>query len=428
MGLLSKNIRRDDIWSPWTSYPMAMGEFRGIKYLVQVLGYYAANPTGHYGLPVEFFNHELTDLDIANDEQIANFCSQWGPVFCPFLGSPARFDESKTRFESNELLEEAITNQIKDKEGPREKICKKLVESKMIEFELKRNPEYFHARFQKEIEKEASLNLLSRKEIDAVAKSAYLQTQLFEEDLAGKFEGTGTYPGKIISLDEVRCVLEMMQSIAQVFPMLDSQSSTQEVIAALETIANTPEGRCPEISRKVSSIRLQSKAGANDEEILESQVKELNSWLDIALCYFNECLWPLHKKALRTDDEDLSRRTDSTIGLSLQNAICMQLYFELDDENEWHECAYPKCNRIFKYQRYSSTPLYYPKGLHGGALYCCKKHTTYANRQYARNLRKVAFALAGNGCTRDRVCSILRTEFDGIPQTRIDDLLDEIFN
>ena len=46
-------------------------------------------------LPVEFFSHQLFDLDLADVDEVVGFCGKWGAVLAPAFSSKQRFIASR---------------------------------------------------------------------------------------------------------------------------------------------------------------------------------------------------------------------------------------------------------------------------------------------------------------------------------------------
>lgn len=475
MGILDKNFFDDALWTSiyWRVLPFERGEIDGIPYLAEIRGYGSPGtktfnriedgkrePTNDKinGLPTEFFNHELKDIDSRDDDQIVQFCSKWG-IFCsPYFNSYSRFLESSDKQYSSALqqyaknqsahlskIESAIAILSKTQNSEANPLAAIKHATKVLlgqeKPEIDRTPfADFRESKMNDIRRETS-NLACNPhdcpvaeylsdECEAVIKSLYLQTEFTQTDIQETFiDAYDVHPGNIISLDEVRCVLEKLQDIAHIFPIMDAFESTNEIlfeITKLIVVDKAPihsealhqiAARVIVASNGILPTKLQDADFRFDES--NDPIPDLNAWTDSAIRYFNMCISPIFRNAIRSRNSDIFPHFDNSGPFSLQNAICIQLYFELDDNVDWVRCSYSKCNRLFKYQRYSPLPHYYQEGRKSRTKYCCRNHSIYASRQSLREAQKTARSLAKVNNDKGTITEVLQDLYPDLNASQI---------
>lgn len=463
MGILDTNFFQDSFWDTklWRVVPLEIGEIDGITYLAEVRGDGSAGMKMASGIPTEFFNHELKSVDTCNDDQIVQFCSKWGILCSPYFNSYSRFIESSNEQYSSALQQYAerqdvhlfrmkaaiaILSKALNTESGGSYLAAIMHAVRVLRGQQEpESDREDYSGFRKSklsaIRSEAARHTYNpygylgpdylHDECEAVVKSLFLQTEFTQTDIRATFiDAYDINPGNIISLDEVRCVLEKLQDIAYIFPIMDAYESIDEILfevtklivvekapihsEALQQVATrviaANDGVLPANS-KVANFRFDK---SNDP------IPGLNAWMGSAIMYFEECISPIYRNAMLSKDPEILPYFTNVGYFTLQNAICIQMYFELDDNAEWVRCSYSKCNRLFKYQRYSSTYHYCQEGRKSKTKYCCRNHNIYANRQNLREAQKTAHSLAKEHAERAAIVEILHDQYPDLDAIQIE--------
>lgn len=462
MGIWDTNFLSDGLWTSisWRAPLFKKGELGGIPFLAEMPSERKLN-----GLPTEFFNHELKDVDSSDGDQIARFCSEWGILCSPCFGSYDRLSESskkqrsatERRHEERQLVHRSriraalaiLGDALNADEGSRLAAMTRAI-GVLRGRKDPVNGWKDYSDFQK-LELGAILadagggayrpcNRLETgflsDEREAVMKSLYLQTEFSQADVQEALaDARDMHPVNVISLDEARCVLEKLQDIAHIFPIMDSYESTNEILFAIaKLIAVDKAAIHSEALHQVAARVVEANGGALPAELGDADFRfdessdplpGLNAWAASAVRYFEECISPIYRNALRSRNPEFLPGFDNQGPFSLTNAICIQLYFELGDGSDWRRCSYSKCDRFFKYQRSTPLPHYYQERRKSGALYCCKNHGIYASRQLVLEAQKTANRMAANGHTKHEIGLFVATNYQGLTSSQSEKVIEK---
>ena len=407
---LATDTKRDGIWPIWSNDAFTLREYDGIEYILEYGGSDAYHHV-HNGLPVEFFNHELLDVDPTNSKSVIDFCTNWGIVFCPFFNSRLEFYDPQDKWI------------VKPSENPPRRPFRHRNKLSYRDFCVA-----FKSRHEQELsafpEKEREF---WSGELDAVAKSAFLHT--IDPEILGVCRGNEyCHSGRVISLEEVRSNIMKLQDIARFFPMVDHY---QEDVSLILEVARAISSRTitahspilQSVSHEVAShfggnIPAALDDAEQEHAFIDGEAARFDEWFKPSLRYFLECLLPIGRNSLRSTGGRIGRLFSANPYFSLQDAICIQLDFQLGDDAPWQICAYEKCQRLFKYQRSTSLPHYYQERRKSGALYCCKNHAIYASRQLVLEAQKAANRMAANGHTKHEIELLVATNYQGLTSSQ----------
>lgn len=372
MGLLSTGIGRKGVWEKWTSNPVIVDEIDGVTCLVCPLTeeesrYLSIAPSRnirspHETFPIEFFNHELRKINPRNDKEVAEFCSKWGTFHSPVgesWNTCLNFVSPTIGGRAQETLlfralKEAHLSCSTYKEF---KEC--ALESLLLDIEKTVGPEQSTAN-----------RVFWTQEAEAIADSAYLQFYHADESPLRL----------IIGMEEVRRALTTLQEIAYFLPAFDRALSLEDIFSDI--------GIWKIQGNSTYSPALLALAHRNENNRPEELLKNLNIWFEQMTTYFGGFLWPIAKRPLmgangakpHLPSTLLAGKPGNLSLFGIQEAICLQLYLEINDSTPWHRCHYSKCGIYFKYQRSNFSDGYLGKEARSDVKYCCRNHSVYATR------------------------------------------------
>lgn len=327
-------------WPAWDVYPVSLVEFKGVECLVEDL---SAEPKRIEGLPLEFFCHELADVDPMSNREVIAFTRNWGVLHSPIFDSWQNFLAYRKRevFSNNErlLYKEADLDQIKDL----------LISEVHIQGFTGQQPV-------------AGKRSFWEKEAVAVAQSKFVQNQRRPK----------RDDGGIIALEEVRRSLINLQETTRIFSYIDGLDTEQEI---LERIVEDYANGLSTLSEHIEDV---GNGICGFEEV--------NNWVDDAGPYLTGYLEPMFWPLVAVSSTDCSNSQTETSRedarrFALAEAIAVQFYYELGDGSPWQTCGYSGCTRYFKYQRQNSVPKYLTSKKRGGTGFCCKSHSVMENRR-----------------------------------------------
>lgn len=356
---LVKGLLSQENWPSWKVFKVHVADYKSIPCLVEDL---SVESIVKKGLPTEFFNHELAEVDALDEQSIVEFVETWGIPHNPFFGSWASF-----------LSYRSQKSQTKDLLSRTQDLA--AIESHFI---TEACSEHFDDRWWGKHEEK----LFWPNEAKAVAKSRYVQTHRRHK----------TGEGGVIALEEVRRSIINLQEITRVMSYIDGIDGEDETLAR---IAADYKNGYPTVSPYIKTI-------GEGLRVFE----KLLGWSAEAGRYLTGCLEPLTWSLVdvcstRAPERPSSIPCEVAASFGLTEAIAIQFYYELCDGNPWQTCRYEPCNRWFKYQRQNTQPHYLTPNKRGGTGFCCKSHSVMENRRLNNAAEKAAKECLLSGSSKE---------------------------
>lgn len=389
MGFIKMGLAEKDDWPAYKIYKTHLINYSDIECIVEDS---TSDPVVVKGLPVEFFCHELPEVNPDDDESLLTFVNKWGIPHSPCFNSWQGFlsyrnegkgrinsliDHAKKMFDSPETLINLLKNALPGAQS-KSSIEKRLTAEAAEEYV---NPRWWGM---------FSETQFWPDEAKAVALSKYVQQN--RRRMSGE--------GGIISAEEVRRSVKNLQEMTRIISYLDGMDEEEKVLHRI--VADFDSGAScvsPYISTICSGIM---------------SFEKVQGFLADAECYLSSCAWPLsgfHLSLGNADQEivDSKNRLNSLFGL--MEAITIQFLYELDDGNPWQSCKCKGCNRWFKYQRQNNEPHYLTPNKHGGTNFCSKSHNVKENRRLSALAEATAVEHSQMGVSSDEAARLMAGNF-----------------
>lgn len=366
---VTKGLPAQDHWPSWNVYPVSLVDYKGICCLIEDL---TAEPVQIEGLPVEFFCHELADVDATNDKELINFVQTWGIPHNPYFDSWPGFLAYRNKKTPIDAAKDVIAGGIRGllyKSSDLSSI-KKLLTTEAYE-------RHFDDRWWGTREEQ----LFWAKEAEVVAQSKFVQNH----------RRHGKNEGGIIAIEEVRHALINLQEITRIFSYIDGLNSEEKI---LERIVEDYNAGKPTLSKYIETVG----GGLGCFE-------KVCAWGVEAGRYLTGFLEPLTWSLVNVFSSETPKCSIGTLledsdRFGLTEAIAIQFYYELGDGNPWQTCGYASCKKYFKYQRQNSEPKYLTPKKRSGTGFCCKSHSVMENRRLNNLAAKTATEYSKKGLSK----------------------------
>ena len=372
------------------------------------------------GLPVEFFSHQLFDLDLADVDAVVDFCGKWGAVLAPTFSSKQRFIASRLH-------------------------NKHLAEGDRLRYE-NAFPTTIHIKDSSSLEtclEAASLSLLSG-------------TAINHESLLDGFKPTvlaSEYARRVFCRDKTAATGGIVSYIEVVYTLLNLQNAVKMIIATdasrgsvyglverlLSDESNSGWARVVEATLSTPEIDpdMRKRLTAN---IIEPDLEQATSFVSLCLSS-SGCLNVWHPERLRAplrsgyeyafvsldplpndieavwDRINPRYRLDPFYEGSLLEGICVQLVNTCNDSELWKCCGNRMCGRPFKYKQPSEASSNKQERKRAG-LYCSDKCSNdWRNRLYAVENKIISNGVAAGKTASDIIAEPELTDefYDIVP-------------
>lgn len=372
------------------------------------------------GLPVEFFSHQLFDLDLTDIDEVVEFCGKWGAVLAPTFSSKQRFIASRLH-------------------------NKHLAKGDRLRYE---NTFPTTVPIHGNSSLEACLNAASQSLLAGTATNHEgLLDGLTPAVLASE------YARRAFCRDKTAAMGGIVSCIEVVYTLLSLQNAVKMVIAAdaakggvsglaerlLSDEADNGWARAVKatLSAPETSLDVRKRLTAN---IIEPDLEQATSFVSLCLSS-SGCLNVWHPERLRAplrsgyeyafvsleplpndiesvwDNINPRYKLDPFYEGSLLEGICVQLVNTCNDSELWKCCGNKMCGRPFKYKQPSEASSSKQERKRAG-LYCSDKCSNdWRNHIYAVENKIISNGVEAEKSTGDIIAELELTDefYDVVP-------------
>ncbi|MBQ6586812.1 MAG: hypothetical protein IJH83_08445 [Coriobacteriales bacterium] len=274
-------------------------------------------------LPVEFFVHQLANLDPNSIMKVMTFCEKWGMITCPFFNAKHHFLLSRRATTHSALLDASYNSMYSN-------------------LDIK-------AQFEERINRFVNFSSHNKHAIEYLAPGCIASFNYCNE-----LHSRGMLTGGIVSFEEVQKTLILMREAIRVLTAIDAEKDFETL--ARELLANTDSLSFflePLLPFKASGFERLTDAQRDDLAraivVAANEAKGFLCW-----CAFNNGS-EFGSIDLFVGDAKQSIRDESYEG-SLAEGIVLQFFDTMAADADWHVCRNESCRRRFKYRQNVSEP------------------------------------------------------------------------
>ena len=371
-------------------------------------------------LPVEFFSHQLFDLDLADVDEVVGFCGKWGAVLAPAFSSKQRFIASRLH-------------------------NKHLAEDDRLRYE---NTFPTTVQIKGNSSLEACLEAASQSLLSGTATNheglldGFMPAVLASEYARRAFcRDKTTATGGIVSYIEVVYTLLSLQNAVKMIIATDASKGSIRGLAERLLSDESDSGWARVVEATLSAPEIDSemrkRLAAN---IIEPDLEQATSFVSLCLSS-SGCLNVWHPERLRTplrsgyeyafvsleplpndieavwDRINPRYKFDPFYEGSLLEGICVQLVNTCNDSELWKCCGNKMCGRPFKYKQPSEASSSKQERKRAG-LYCSDKCSNdWRNHIYAVENKIISNGVKVEKNTGDIIAELELTDefYDVVP-------------
>ena len=372
------------------------------------------------GLPVEFFSHQLFDLNLADVDEVVDFCGKWGAVLAPTFSSKQRFITSRLHnkhLAKDDRLryESAFPTTVQIKGDSSLEACLEAAMQSLLAG-IATNHEGMQDGF-----------------MPAVLASEYARRTFCREKTAAT--------GGIVSYIEVVYTLLSLQNAVKMIIATDASKGSVHGLAE-RLLSDEPDSgwaRVVEATLSAPEVDpdVRKRLTAN---IIEPDLEQATSFVSLCLSS-SGCLNVWHPERLRAplrsdyeyafvsleplpndieavwDKINPQYKFDPFYEGSLLEGICVQLVNTCNDSELWKCCGNKMCGRPFKYKQPSEASSNKQERKRAG-LYCSDKCSNdWRNHLYAIENKIISSGVAAGKSASDIIAELELTDefYDIVP-------------